>query len=87
MTTRNVLPVHRASEWIVMPEAGLVRLQQILSPSGPIPISKSAWWAGVKEGRFPKPVKLGPRMTAWRVEDIRNLIEFGTVCRPAGGAQ
>ena len=25
--------------------------------------------------RLPKPVKLGPRTTAWRVEDIRELIE------------
>ena len=32
-------------------------------------------WAGVKAGRYPKPVKLGPRITAWRVEDIRTLIE------------
>jgi predicted DNA-binding transcriptional regulator AlpA len=29
----------------------------------------------VKDGRFPKPVKLGPRITAWRVEDIKELIE------------
>ena len=43
-------------------------------PRGPIPVSKSTWWAGVKSGRFPKPVKLGPRTTAWRVEDIRSLI-------------
>ncbi|MEN8130521.1 MAG: AlpA family phage regulatory protein, partial [Pseudomonadota bacterium] len=33
------------------------------------------WWEGVKTGRFPKPVKLGPRITAWCVEDIRALIE------------
>ncbi len=30
---------------------------------------------GVKDGRFPKPVKLGVKTTAWRVEDIRDLIE------------
>lgn len=35
-----------------------------------IPVSRSTWWAGVKSGRFPKPVKLGPRTTVWRVEDI-----------------
>ena len=40
-----------------------------------IPVSKSTWWAGVKAGRFPAPVQLGPRITAWRVEDIRALIE------------
>ncbi len=39
-----------------------------------IPVKKSCWWAGVKTGRFPKPVKFGPRVTAWRVEDIRTLI-------------
>jgi prophage regulatory protein len=39
-----------------------------------VPVQKSAWWDGVKAGRFPKPVKLGPRVTAWRVEDIRALI-------------
>ena len=59
------------------PETGLVRLSSILAPKGPIPVSKSTWWAGIKTGRFPKPVKLGPRITAWRVEDIRALIEQG----------
>lgn len=54
--------------------AGFMRLSSILAPSGPIPVSKSTWWAGVKSGRYPKPVKLGPRITAWRVEDIRALI-------------
>jgi predicted DNA-binding transcriptional regulator AlpA len=57
------------------PETGFVRLSQILSPAGPIPVSKSSWWAGVKEGRFPQPQKLGPRTTVWRVEDIRALFE------------
>jgi predicted DNA-binding transcriptional regulator AlpA len=54
---------------------GFLRLASILAPRGPIPVSKSTWWAGVRSGRFPKPVKLGPRVTAWRVEDIRALIE------------
>jgi len=57
------------------PKTGLVRVKQILAPMGPIPVSKSTWWAGVKEGRFPKPIKLGPRTTVWRVEDIRKLFE------------
>ncbi len=57
------------------PHTGLVRLSQILAPAGPIPVSKSTWWEGVKDGRFPKPQKLGPRTTVWRVEDIRALFE------------
>ena len=55
--------------------SGFIRLSSILAPRGPIPVSKSTWWAGVKSGRYPQPVKLGPRITAWRVEDIRSLIE------------
>lgn len=58
-----------------LPETGLLRLKSILAPDGPIPVSKSTWWAGVKDGRFPKPQKLGARVTVWRVEDIRALIE------------
>jgi prophage regulatory protein len=76
------MPNHSA-----LPAAGFVRLSSILAPNGPIPVSRSTWWAGVKDGRYPQPVKLGLRITAWRVEDIRNLIELGTVCRPAGGAR
>lgn len=50
---------------------GFFRLPEILSR---FPVSKSTWWQGVKDGRFPKSVKLGPRTTAWRVEDINRLI-------------
>jgi len=60
-----------------LPQTGFVRLASILSPKGPIPVSKSTWWAGVKSGRYPKSIKLGPRITAWRVEDIRALITTG----------
>lgn len=59
------------------PTTGFVRLSAIIAPNGPIPVSKSTWWAGIKDGRFPKPVKLGQRITAWRVEDIRSLIDSG----------
>ena len=65
-----------------LPDTGFVRLPQIIGstkthPPVPalIPVSRSTWWAGVKSGRYPQPVKLGPRITAWRVEDIRRLIE------------
>ena len=58
-----------------LPATGFLRLRSVLAPLGPIPVSKSTWWAGVKSGRFPKPVKLGPRITAWRVDDIRALIK------------
>lgn len=58
-----------------LPETGFVRLNSILAPTGPIPVGRSTWWAGVKSGRYPQPVKLGAQITAWRVEDIRALIQ------------
>ena len=73
-----------------LPEVGYLRLVQIIGdqtrqpPVLPlIPVSKSTWWDGVRSGRYPQPIKLGPRITAWRVEDIRALIENGL----DGGAQ
>ena len=45
----------------------LLRLHQVLKI---IPISKSAWWQGCKDGRYPKPIKLGPRTTVWKASDI-----------------
>lgn len=58
----------------ILPQTGLLRLSQVLAPNGPIPVSKSTWWLGVRTGRYPAPVKLGPRITAWRAADIRKLM-------------
>jgi prophage regulatory protein len=64
-----------------LPSTGFLRLPQIIgnpkaNPPLPavIPVCKSTWWAGVKSGKFPSPVKYGKRVTMWRVEDIRALI-------------
>ena len=58
-----------------LPNNALLRLPQVLAL---IPVSRSAWWAGCKSGRYPKPVKLGPRTTAWRAADIAALLEKRT---------
>ena len=55
-----------------IPNNALLRLPQVLAL---IPVSRSAWWAGCKSGRYPNPVKLGPRTTAWRAADIAALLE------------
>ena len=55
-----------------LPKEGFVRLPQVLAV---IPVSKTQFWEGIKTGQYPSPIKLGPRTTAWRVEDIRGLIE------------
>lgn len=69
-----------------LPEIGYVRLSQIVGnpkadPPIPaiIPVSRSTWWAGVKSGLYPSPVKLGPRIIAWRIEEIRELISRGVI--------
>lgn len=63
-----------------LPESGFLRLPQIIGDKKRgvpplIPVSKSTWWAGVRARRYPAPVKLGPRTTAWTVDSIRKLIE------------
>jgi prophage regulatory protein len=65
-----------------LPETGFLRLPQIIgnpkaNPPVPplIPVKSTAWWVGVKEGRYPAAIKLSPRVTVWRVEDIRALIK------------
>jgi predicted DNA-binding transcriptional regulator AlpA len=60
-----------ASNHIHIPLTGFLRLPQVLAL---YPVGKSSWWRGVKDGRYPKPVKLAPRTTAWRAEDIAALV-------------
>jgi len=63
-----------------LPATGFVRLPQILFH---IPVSRTTWLTGVRTGKYPAAVKLGPNLTAWRAEDIHELIssfsgnEFG----------
>jgi len=57
-----------------------LRLNQIVGDKNKgiepiIPVSKSSWWNGVKEGKYPAAVKLGPRTTAWRESDVLALIK------------
>lgn len=65
-----------------IPETGFLRVWQIIgdtkaTPPIPalIPVCRTSWLNGVKSGKYPKPIKLGERTTAWRVQDIRNLID------------
>jgi predicted DNA-binding transcriptional regulator AlpA len=55
----------------------LVRIDDILAPRGPIPVSASRWWAGVRSGDFPQPLKLGHRTTVWLWSDICGLARTG----------
>ncbi|NPU86556.1 MAG: AlpA family phage regulatory protein [Syntrophaceae bacterium] len=55
-----------------LPQTGLLRIKQVLRF---VPVSRSNWWAGVKSGRYPKPIKLSERVTCWRAADVRRLVE------------
>lgn len=63
------------AEAIPFPSIGYVRMAQIIGPGNPLPISRTSWLEGVKSGVYPQPVRLGPRTVAWKVEDIRRLID------------
>ncbi|MGZ8954888.1 MAG: helix-turn-helix transcriptional regulator [Methylovulum sp.] len=65
-----------------LPEAGFLRIWQIIGnpkaiPPIPalLPVGRTTFLNGVKSGKYPKPVKLGERTNAWRVNDIRALID------------
>jgi len=55
-----------------LPATGFLRLKEVLRF---FPVSRAAWYRGIKDGRYPRGVALGPRTAAWRAEDIRRLIE------------
>lgn len=63
----------------MLPEIGYVRLPQIIGDPkrgipAVIPVCRATWWNGVKSGRLPAGVLLGPRTRAWSVESIRTLV-------------
>lgn len=60
-----------------LPDGAFIREAQLVqSPKhpdrpAPLPFSAPTLWRKVKNGTFPKPVKLSERVTAWKVGDIR----------------
>ena len=60
---------HIGVDFDQLPDSAHVRARQFIGPL--IPISPATWWRYIKAGKAPAPLKLGPRVTAWRVGDIR----------------
>ncbi len=56
-----------------LPETGYVRQSQLIP--GILPFGATTLWRMCKAGKFPKPVKLSERVTAWRAEEVRAWIE------------
>ena len=55
-----------------LPNGAYLRLAQVLTF---IPVSRSSWYAGISTGKFPSPIKLGPRTAVYRLCDIKKLLE------------
>ncbi|MCF8039877.1 MAG: AlpA family phage regulatory protein [Desulfohalobiaceae bacterium] len=49
----------------------LLRLRQVLQR---VPVSRSAWYLGIRSGRYPAPVRLGPRTSAWRESEVQKVV-------------
>ena len=56
----------------------LLRLKRIIGDKTHppiIPLSRSAWWQSVKDGKYPSPIKIGANTTVWRSDDIQKLVD------------
>lgn len=71
-----------SSQKSLLPEIGFIRQAQLVPDI--VPFSNATLWRKVKDGTFPAPVKLSPRVTAWDVRQVRQWIDSRTT--PAGPA-
>jgi len=61
----------------------LIRLREIIGKKkngvfvekGILSMSASSFWKGVREKRYPQPIKLGMRMTCWRESEILAIVQ------------
>ena len=49
-----------------------LRLNKVLEL---IPVSRSTWYHWIQRGVAPQPKKLSVRVAAWKVQDIKDLLE------------
>jgi len=67
-----------------LPREGFSRIDKVLEI---IPTSRTSWYRGIQEGRFPAPVKIGPNQSAWRNSDILELAERLAGAKEKGAAR
>jgi predicted DNA-binding transcriptional regulator AlpA len=61
------------------PEDRILRLPGVLRL---FPVSRSAWYQGIAEGRFPAGIKLSERAVGWKKSDIDKLVASLATSRP-----
>jgi len=59
-----------------LPDSAILRLPDVLRL---IPVSRSTWWAGVKSGLYPKPIKIGKRACGWLKGEVLCLAPSGAL--------
>ena len=64
-----------------LPAIGYVRQSQLIPAI--LPFSSATLWRMVKNRTFPAPVKLSERVTAWKVESIREWMQSRTTAGDA----
>ena len=57
--------------WDNLPDSALIREREMLPL---LPFSHATMWRRVKDGRFPRPVKIGPTMSAWQWGKVRHWL-------------
>lgn len=83
MAQKATLPLPAARPTQIRPPEKLLRYPDVRAR---LPMSRSAWYEGIKAGRYPPPIKLGPKMSAWREADIDELIQ-SLIAGNQGGEQ
>jgi prophage regulatory protein len=54
-----------------------VRIGKIVGPNGLIPVSRTSFYQGIRDGIYPKAVRLGKRTSVWRISELMRVIERG----------
>ena len=57
----------------------LIRLPAVIARTG---LARSTIYESIRTGRFPPPVKIGPRAVAWRASEIDEWIESRPSAHP-----
>ena len=72
---KNTIPSGSA-----FPADGFVRVNQIIGDTRQgiapfFPVSRSQWFAGIRQGVYPKGIKISKRVTVWRADEIRKMVD------------
>lgn len=65
---------HHGESFDELPAYSLVRLKD-LQRFKVIPFSAPTLWRMVAAGAFPRPIKVAPQITAWRVSEVREWLD------------